>query len=202
LRTWGPYSSGNQLNKSTTSWVNPEAIGGLRHPRQISELLNFRLHLLFASSGAPVIRLLEGRYGVSRREWRLLAALAEHGPLSPSEVAAVMQLDRPRTSRAVGVLAGKGLLLREERSGDARRARLDLTDAGRRLYGAAFPEIAAINTQLVSVLDDAELAALNRALERLQARALEVNACQVQDAKADRRRGGSRRIRPAHHDPA
>jgi hypothetical protein len=51
----------------------------LRQPRQLDELLNYRLLRLFAVSGAPVVRLLEGRYGISRREWRLIALLAARG---------------------------------------------------------------------------------------------------------------------------
>ena len=40
----------------------------LREPRQLDDLLNVRLLQLFAVSGAPVVRLLEGRYGIKRRE--------------------------------------------------------------------------------------------------------------------------------------
>ena len=50
----------------------------LRDPQTLDDLLNYRLLRLYAQSGAPVIRLLEGRYGISRREWRLLALLAAH----------------------------------------------------------------------------------------------------------------------------
>ena len=64
----------------------------LRAPRRLADLINFRLQRCHSLSGAPVIRLLEGRYGITRREWRLLATLADHGPLSPSELAELSQL--------------------------------------------------------------------------------------------------------------
>lgn len=50
-----------------------------REPTQLDELLNCRLLRLSAASGTPVLRLLEGRYGIARREWRLLALLAARG---------------------------------------------------------------------------------------------------------------------------
>jgi DNA-binding MarR family transcriptional regulator len=158
-------------------------------------LLNYRLLRLFALGGAPVVRLLEGRYGIARREWRLLALLAARGPMSPSALAEAAQLDRPRTSRAAGVLAAKGLLQRQAQSGDARRAVLTLTEAGHQLHDELFPQIAAVNARLVAVLDDAQLAVLDQALERLTAHARQLNTELAQDVRADRRAGGSRRIR-------
>lgn len=142
-----------------------------------------------------MVRLLEGRYGIARREWRLLAVLAARGPMSPSALAQAAQLDRPRTSRAAGVLAAKGLLQRQAQSGDARRAVLTLTDTGRQLHDELFPQIAAINARLVAVLDDAQLAVLDDALERLTTHARQLNSETAQDVRADRRAGGSRRIR-------
>ena len=59
----------------------------LRHPARLDELLNYRLQRLHAASGAPVVRLLEGRFGITRREWRLLGTLADRGPTSPSQLA-------------------------------------------------------------------------------------------------------------------
>ena len=169
----------------------------LRHPTDLDELLNYRLLKLFAVSGAPVIRLLEGRYGIARREWRLLAQLAHGGPMSPSVLAERANLDRPRTSRAVGVLVAKRLVEREVQPGDARRARVALSAEGRALYDEIFPQVAALNASVVAALDDATVHALDTALHLLTERALSVNAEAVRDVQADRHRGGTHRIRSA-----
>lgn len=168
----------------------------LRHPEHLDELLNFRLLRLFALSGAPVVRLLEGRHGITRREWRLLATLASRGPLSPSALAAQAHLDRARTSRAIGALVAKGLVVRTVRADDARRAEVAPTPAGQALFDTVFPRIAAINAGLVAVLDDATLQALDRALDALTAHAERLNADIERDVKADRRGGGTARVRP------
>ncbi|MBP6901534.1 MAG: MarR family transcriptional regulator [Burkholderiaceae bacterium] len=164
----------------------------LRQPGSLTDLLNYRLARLFALGGAPVIRLLEGRYGIARREWRLLATLAVHGALSPSALAEQMQLDRPRTSRALASVLAKGLVARVATPGDARRATIRLTEAGQRLHDRVFPEVAAINARLVEALDDAAVRALDDALTRLTEQAEQLNQTVVQDVRSDRHAGGRR----------
>jgi DNA-binding MarR family transcriptional regulator len=167
----------------------------LRQPRHIDELLNYRLLRLYAVSGAPVLRLLEGRYGISRREWRLLALLALHGELSPSGLAERAHLDRPRASRGVQVLVDKQLARRVALAGDARRALVSLTPAGQQLYDELFPQIAAINQRVVSVLGDDAVAALDAALAQLTTHAETVNRQVLRDLRTDRRAGGAAKPR-------
>lgn len=167
----------------------------LREPKNLDELLNYRLLRLYAQSGAPVIRLLEGHWGISRREWRLLALLALHGELSPSALAEMAHLDRPRATRGVQVLIEKRLARRRVEPGDARRARVTLTNAGRKLYVELFPQIAAINTKVLQVLDERTMRILDDALRRLTDHATRVNLETLRDLHANRRLGGARRPR-------
>ena len=167
----------------------------LRQPGTFDDLLNYRLQRLFAASGAPVIRLLEGRYGITRREWRLLATLGSRGPLSPSTLAEECHLDRPRASRAISSLHTKGLIDRDAQRGDARRVRIALTQSGTALYQELFEQVAAINIRLVECLDDRTLQIFEDAMERLTASAIQLNATLVQDVGADRHAGSARRPR-------
>lgn len=167
----------------------------LRDPRVLDDLLNYRLMRLYALSGAPVVRLLEGRYGITRREWRLLATLGAHGPASPSALAEGCDLDRPRTSRAIGSMATKGLVKRLARPGDARRALVSLTASGETMYRAIFGEVAHLNARLVATLDEATIRTLDAALSRLTEAARRQNQQAVRDASADRHAGSARRIR-------
>lgn len=160
----------------------------------MGQLLNFRLQALFALSGAPVVRMLEGRYGITRREWRLLAWLAESGPLSPSALAEATQLDRARTSRAIGNLTAKGLINRVAERHDPRRATVSLTPSGQSLYEQLFPAVAQLNAQLVEVLDENELQILDIALAKLTAHARDLNQRVATEVKTMRQAGGSRRM--------
>jgi DNA-binding MarR family transcriptional regulator len=144
--------------------------------------------------GAPAIRLCEGRYGVTRHQWRMLAALVENGPLSPSMLAEVVRQERAVVSRHVTELVSKELVQRIERTGDRRRAQLVATPTGHRLYEELFPLLAQINRRLMMALDASEAAMLELLLDKLTVRARQIYAEGGGDnARADRRHGGSRR---------
>jgi DNA-binding MarR family transcriptional regulator len=160
-------------------------------PQPLDNLLLYRLSRLFSVAGSMVTRLCEGRFGITRREWRLIATLASRGALGSSQLAAHAQLDRARTSRAVGSLVAKKIVSRTQPGGDRRQVLLCLTPAGQALYDALFPLVTQINHELLAALDADQLAALDASLTALQARA-ESLVEQKQKAlpKADRRRGG------------
>ena len=100
------------------------------------------------------------------------------------------------------MLVGKKLVGRKVAAADARRARVTLTPEGRALHDEIFPQVAAINRQLVSVLDDATAQALDAALTQLTEHAQRLNEVMVRDVRADRRSGGSRRLRRADDEGA
>ena len=168
----------------------------LAQPRTVDDLLNYRLSRLLAASGAMVVRLCEGRYGITRREWRLIALLAAHGAMSPSELAARAHLERARTSRHITELAERQLIRRLAVPGDRRRAEVELTEEGQRLYDELFPLSARFNDEVLSVLAPEELAAFESALAKLTENAERIAAAKPVAEKADRRRGGARRLRP------
>lgn len=173
-------------------------MSGLADPRQHDDLLNYRLKRLVTLGGAPAVRLCEGRFGVARMEWRLVAALVEEGPRSPTELAQRTGIEAGRVSLIVSRLARKGLIERVAGDRDRRRAVLRATAAGRKLYAELFPELAAINRRLVSVLDAEEVAVLDRCLAKLTAHAQQIyQAGGGVDAKAERRLGGAGRVWPA-----
>lgn len=169
----------------------------LTHPRTIDDLFLYRISRLLVTGGAQVIRLCEATFGITRREWRILALLAQGDGLLSSELAGRAQLDRARTSRAVTVLAAKQLVSRNPRPGDRRSVMLSLTPAGRALFDALFPQVAAINRSLLGALDDAELERLDTALGTLQARADTLVQAQARlgGARGDLRGGGRVRRR-------
>ena len=118
--------------------------------RSLDNLLLYRLSRLYSVAGSMVIRLCEGRFGITRREWRLIATLAGQGELGSSQLAEHAQLDRARTSKAVGSMVAKGLVSRTQPAGDQRHVVLRLTDQGHALYDALFPLVSEINAELMS----------------------------------------------------
>lgn len=160
----------------------------LRQPAALDDLLLYRLSRLLSVGGSMVIRLCEGQFGITRREWRVIALLAQESELLSSQLAERIQLDRARTSRAVTSLVTKRLVRRQTGVADRRQARLALTERGRALHAALFPMVADINRGLLSPLAAEEARRLQDMLERLQQQAERM----VQTTplpKADRRRG-------------
>lgn len=175
------------------------ASNGLNQPQSIEDLLLYRLSCLLADAGGIVIRYCEGQFGVTRREWRVLALLGAQGPqraMSSSELAQLAHLDRPRASRTITALVDKKLLSRVARPHDARQVTLALTAAGEALYEEIFPLTRQVNLDLLDALEEKEVAQLGDMLARLEQRARQM-AARGGLPLADRRRGGSGRSRSA-----
>ena len=170
---------------------NPER-PRLADPRSLDDVLLYRVSRLLSTAGSMVIRLCEGGFGITRREWRLIALLAQEDGVLSSQLAGRAQLDRARTSRAVTSLVAKKLVKRVTGTADRREVRLTLTDSGRLLYTQLFPLVLQINSELLSVLTPAQLRTLAVSLESLQVQAEEMVG-RAQLPKANRRRGGRMR---------
>ena len=104
------------------------SIQRLSQPQNLDDLFLYALSRLLASAGGRVIRLCEGEFGITRREWRFLALLAESDGILSSALAASAQLDRARTSRTrstnpEGAPLAAGLSLRGTRGRGAPRHR-------------------------------------------------------------------------------
>lgn len=167
----------------------------LRQPASLDDLLLYKLSRLLSTGSSMVIRLCEGQFGITRREWRAIAWLAREPDLLSSELAQRIQLDRARTSRAVTSLVAKGLLRREAGRSDRRQARLQLTPQGRDLHDRLFPLVSDINLGLLAILSAAQVQQLDASLAALQAQAGRMVAA-AEWPKADRRRGGRARLVP------
>lgn len=170
---------------------NPD-LPRLASPRSLDDVLLYRISRLLSTAGSMVIRLCEGGFGITRREWRLIALLAQQEGLLSSQLAERAQLDRARTSRALTSLVTKKLVRRTPGPADRREVRLALTDAGRRVHTELFPLVIGINRELLSVLGPAQLKTMERSLADLQAQA-DAMVGRAHLPKADRRRGGRMR---------
>ena len=168
----------------------------LTQPRGSRDFLNYRLSRLLSASAAMVVRLCEGRYGITRREWRVIALLAEKGAMSPSALAEITHLERGRVSALITQLVAKNLVQRSVVAGDARRAEVSLSENGRALYDELLPQSAAFNREVLDALTAPEQEAFDEMLRKLTEAAERLAAARPVPEKADRRHGGARRVRP------
>lgn len=161
----------------------------LAHPAAVNDLLMYRLNRLLAVAGSLVVRLCEGGYGITRREWGLLMMLAQHPGMPPAELAQRLGLDRSRTSRAITSLLAKKLLTRDVMPGDRRQAVLSLTPAGQALHADLFPQVKALNQDLLAGLGEGAVQSLDQALATLQRRAEALVASRTDVPRTYRLRG-------------
>lgn len=164
----------------------------LSHPNSIFDLLNFRVSEFYGLSGSLVTRLCEGEFGVTREEWQFVAMLAALGCLSPSDLAARTTVDRSQTSKTLRALLAKELIFRETDRGDARKAKVGLTESGEAFYARVFPRVVAIHKAMLSGLDEHEIEVLANCLRKMQETAVEVTRSNIVAAQSDRRHGGSK----------
>lgn len=130
-------------------------------------LLTHRILVLSNTLGKGAARLYAKRYGVLLAEWRLLAALMIEGPSSVNGLARALGTDKGWISRTAAGLVEKGYAAARAEPGDARRFRLEVTAAGRTLYGKILPAAVERQSRLVAVFSDKERRLLDDLLARL-----------------------------------
>lgn len=178
---------------SALASTDPASPGAAAHAPQLDDMLMYRLYRAWSSASPVFVRLCEGRFGITRREWRLLATAVENGPTTSAGLAGAADLDLVRTSRTLGTLCEKGWLQRQADPHDARTVRVQATPAGRALYQQVMPEIAQLNTLFMADLDEDERELLLRLLRTLESRGARMAADNIVEDKASRHAGGTRR---------
>ena len=106
------------------------------------------------------------RFGLSQVEWRIVALVGEHAPISLNALAELMGLDKGQTSRGVSALVVGRLVLREYRR-EGRGVRITLTKRGAQVYDELMISALARNDILLRGMNDAERREFFDILERL-----------------------------------
>jgi DNA-binding MarR family transcriptional regulator len=106
--------------------------------------------------------------GVRVTGYSVLSRLAEEGPLSISQLAGRLAMERTTCTREVAPLLDAGLV--EMTTGSDRRVRiLRLTESGARTRAAAYPLWEGVQRRLADDFGDTDIAALLERLRRLRA---------------------------------
>src|SRR3569833_2712229 len=86
-----------------------------------------------------IARAYEDRFGLSIPQWRLIAVLGEHGPLTQQAIATRTVMDKVTVSRATQGLEKRRLVERAPHDDDGRSHHLALSKTGARLDEALAP---------------------------------------------------------------
>jgi len=135
--------------------------------------LPYRLSVASNAVSRLIARAYEDRFGLTIPQWRLIAVLAEDGPLTQQAIGARTVMDKVTVSRATQGLVKRRLVERAPHDADGRSHHLALSKAGERLYGEISPVALEYEARLLREFDPAAVAELKRVLLLLE-RAAEV----------------------------
>ena len=137
----------------------------------LEDFLPYRLSILSNTVSTTIAHAYEKRFGLSIPEWRVIAILGRFPGLSAVEVAERTLMDKVAVSRAVTKLVKNGRIDREFADADRRRSILNLSAEGRRVHDEIAPLALRFERELLEGLDEGEIEALDRIMDRLLARA-------------------------------
>jgi DNA-binding MarR family transcriptional regulator len=138
-------------------------------PDTIRELLSYRVHRLANALSRGAALRYRRDFDVSLMEWRILALLGGFAPMTLKRLSREAGLDKSQASRAVGGLVGRGLVTRLPGAGDAREVALRLSAEGERVQQGLMHAARERDAIFRAALSPADHAALEAALDRLEA---------------------------------
>lgn len=164
----------------------------LSRPRGIQDMFLYRINQLRAKGGGVVLRYCEGEFGITRREWVILAILSTEEVINSSALASRAELSPPATSKAVSSLLTKGLLERNVDPQNRRVARINISKSGKGVYEQILPIVISINKYILEPISKDEIELLDSMLERMQKQA---NKLDMRGLPLANRRSGSVRFK-------
>ena len=141
----------------------------------LDDYLPYRLSVASNAVSRLIARAYEDRFGLTIPQWRLIAVLAEDGPMTPGALVARTAMDKVTISRAAQGLLRRRLVGRVAHEADGRSHRLSLTGEGTRLHAEIAPLALAYEAALLSGLAPGEVAAVKLLLKRLEAAAIRLS---------------------------
>ena len=97
---------------------------------RLEAFLPYQLSVATNAVSDAVASVYAPTHGLRTPEWRLIAVLAEAGPLTPLALGLRTRMDKVTVSRAAIALAARGLLERAPNAADRRSRHLSLSAAG------------------------------------------------------------------------
>lgn len=135
---------------------------------RLQDYLPYRLSVAANAVSRLIARAYEDRFALKIPQWRLIAVLADEGPLTQQALCGRTIMDKVTVTRAAHGLLQRRLVRRLPNAADRRSHRLALTAAGRRVYGRIVPVAIEHEARLVRGLGATEVARLERLLRRLE----------------------------------
>lgn len=139
--------------------------------RQLEQSRNLfgRLSAVSLASRGQAQRMLKSSGDLSITEWRVIWDLAEAGPLTVTEMAAIQRTDHALISRAVPGMVRKGYVQTSICETDRRQSLIELTAYGRQVFEQTAVTMATRRVALASVFSEDDLQTFLKLIDRFEA---------------------------------
>jgi DNA-binding MarR family transcriptional regulator len=141
--------------------------GAKRDVIRLRSFLPYRLTLLAHRLSLGAADLAVGRHALTLQEWKVMAIVADYGPIMPAEIRRHGTQDKSTISWAIKRLQQRGFVTRQPRAGDGRTFEVSLSEAGWEHYRAIAPKARRLDGAARKRLSRAEIATLRRIVDKL-----------------------------------
>jgi DNA-binding MarR family transcriptional regulator len=139
---------------------------------RLHDYLPYRLSVATNAVSRLIARAYESQFALKIPQWRLLAVLADEGPLTQQALCVRTIMDKVTVMRAAQGLLRRRLIRRLPNAEDGRSHRLVMTAAGQRLYDQIVPLALEYQARLLDGMDRPDVVRLEQMLRRLEQAAL------------------------------
>jgi DNA-binding MarR family transcriptional regulator len=127
----------------------------------------YRLNYLANFYVGPLMKNMEQKLGMTRPEWIVLFCLTRKSGLSAQQISDVTGRPKTSISAAVKQLQSKKLLSRTVDAKDGRRRVLQITEAGRRIYGNILEGFVHREAEMIACLSKSERSSFLQLLNKM-----------------------------------
>jgi DNA-binding MarR family transcriptional regulator len=135
---------------------------------RLRDYLPYRLSVATNAVSRLIARAYETEFSLKIPQWRLLAVLADEGPMTQQALCGQTIMDKVTVMRAAQGLLQRRLIKRLPNARDGRSHRLAMTAAGKRLYEQIVPLALNYQTQLLTGIERSDIARLEQMLSTLE----------------------------------
>jgi DNA-binding MarR family transcriptional regulator len=139
---------------------------------KLDEFFPFRLSVASNAVSSYIATAYEALYGLRIPEWRLVAVLAEDGPMTQQALVGRTGMDKVTISRAAHSLSKRRLIKRVAHESDGRSHHLILTEEGENLFARVSPKAIAMQSEILKSFTATEIETLMGLLHRVREAAL------------------------------
>jgi DNA-binding MarR family transcriptional regulator len=141
----------------------------MKHNLDLENFFPYQFSILAQKMSEYIAKIYRQQYGLSRFEWRALAAIAQTPNITAKDIMQVTRLDKMQISRAIAKLSDNGYLTQQASKVDRRSTTLSLSESGIALYDEIVPKVKEQENLLLAHLNDDERNAFIAITKKLSA---------------------------------